>query len=125
MTDTPFLVDRKGLTLAGCQAALAEAAKHNLAMTIAILDAGGQLLQLVRMDRIHAGTVDVSIAKARSAVQFKRSTREFQDGYEKGAPNLTALPGVIPFAGGVPLIIDGHIVGAVGASGASRQWTKP
>lgn len=127
MTDGPlaFLVDRKGLTLAACQsamaAALAEAERNGLRMTVAILDAGGQLLQLSRMDGIHAGTVDVAIAKARCAVQFKRPTKAFAEAYANGATALLALPGVLPFEGGVPIILDGHIVGAVGASGASPE----
>jgi uncharacterized protein GlcG (DUF336 family) len=120
-----FLIDRKGLTLAACQAAmaaaLAQAQANRLAVTVAILDAGGQLLHLTRMDAIHAGTVDVAIAKARCAVQFKRPTKAFAEAYAGGATALTALPGVLPYDGGVPIIIDGHIVGAIGASGASPE----
>jgi uncharacterized protein GlcG (DUF336 family) len=127
MTDgtPPFLVDRKGLTLAACraamQAALDEAQRNGLAVTVAILDAGGQLLNLSRMDGIHAGTVEVAIAKARCAVQFKRPTKVFAEAYAGGATALTALPGMLPYEGGVPIILDGHIVGAVGASGASPE----
>ena len=120
-----FLVDRKGLTLAACQAAvnaaLAEARRHGLAVTIVVLDAGGQLLNLARMDGIHAATVEVAIAKARCAVQFKRPTKVFAESYAKGATAITALPGVLPFEGGVPIILDGHIVGAVGVSGAAPE----
>ena len=125
MTDhaPAFLADRKALTLAACQAAmaaaLAEAERQGVNVTIAILDAGGQLLQLSRMDGIHAGTVEVAIAKARCAVQFKRPTKSFADALESGATALLALPGVLPFEGGVPIMVDGEIVGAVGASGAA------
>jgi uncharacterized protein GlcG (DUF336 family) len=122
---TPFLIDRKGLTLAACQAAtaaaLSEARRTGLAMTIAILDAGGQLVHLARMDGIHAGTVDVAIAKARCAVQFKRATKLFADAYANGATALPALPGVLPFEGGLPILVDGEIVGAIGASGAAPE----
>jgi isopentenyl diphosphate isomerase/L-lactate dehydrogenase-like FMN-dependent dehydrogenase/uncharacterized protein GlcG (DUF336 family) len=121
--NSPLLTTRKSLTLAACKvaidAALAEATKRELKMTVAILDAGGHLLHLSRMDDIHAGTVEVAIAKARSAVMFKRPTKAFAEAYAGGATGLPALPGVLPFEGGVPIIIDGQILGAVGASGAS------
>ena len=71
------------------------------------------------MDGVHIGATDVSIAKARCAAQFKRPTRVFSDAYASGATALTALPGLIPFAGGIPFMVDGEMIGAIGASGAS------
>jgi glc operon protein GlcG len=122
MTDSPFLMSTQTLTMAGCQAAMTAAVdrarEDGISVTVAILDAGGHLLHLIRMDGVHIGTVDVSIAKARCAVEFKRPTKAFQDSYAQGATALPVLK-AIPFEGGVPVIIDGHLAGAIGASGAA------
>jgi glc operon protein GlcG len=108
-----------------CEAALhaaVEKAEHiGVKVSIALLDAGGHLLRFVRMSEIHVGTVEVSMAKARCAVLFKRSTKTFAESYATGATALTALPGVVPFEGGVPIIINGVLWGAVGCSGASPE----
>lgn len=121
--DNSFFVDRKELTLAACRvamdASLAEAEKLGLKMTVAIVDPGGHALNVARMDSIHAGTVEVAFAKARCAAMFKRPTKAFAEGYAGGATALPAIPGVLPFAGGIPIIVDGHLLGAIGASGAS------
>jgi glc operon protein GlcG len=117
------LADKKALTLTAARAivaaAEAEARKHNLNVTMAVVDDGGHLLHLARMDDTGLASVDVSIAKARAAVMFKRPTKFWEDAYASGKTHLATLPGVLPIEGGVPLLIDGKVVGALGVSGAS------
>jgi glc operon protein GlcG len=116
-------IDRKGLSLSLCQiamdAALNEAAKRGLRVTVAILDAGGILLNLSRMDLIHAGSVDVAMAKARCAVMNKVPTKFFSELYDGGLTALPALPGILPFEGGVPILLGDDVIGAIGVSGAT------
>ncbi len=97
----------------------AKARELGLAMTIAVVDDGGHPLALSRMDGIHAGTVEIAFAKAKSSVMFKRPTGKFGEGVAAGSIGLIALPNVVPFAGGLPLMSGTALVGAVGASGAS------
>lgn len=97
----------------------AKARELGLAMTIAVVDDGGHPLALSRMDGIHAGTVEIAFAKAKSSVMFKRPTGKFGEGVAAGSIGLIALPNVVPFAGGLPLMSGTNLVGAVGASGAS------
>jgi glc operon protein GlcG len=113
------------LSRAACNEAIEAAVKKagtlGVAVSVAVLDAGGHLLGFTRMNDIHAGTVDVSIAKARCAAMFKRPTKVFADAYAQGATAVTALPHVVPFDGGVPIIAEGKLLGAVGCSGASPE----
>ncbi len=99
--------------------ALAEAAKNNWTIAVAIVDPSGNLVYYEKMDNTQLGSANVSIDKARSAAQFKRPTKAFQDAVAKGGEGLRvlALPGAIPLEGGIPLVSDGKIVGAIGASG--------
>lgn len=117
------LADKKALTLTAARAivaaAEAEARKHNLNVTMTVVDDGGHLLHLTRMDDTGLASVHVSIAKARAAVMFKRPTKFWEDAYASGKTHLATLPGVLPIEGGVPLLIDGKVVGALGVSGAS------
>lgn len=117
------LADKKALTLTAARAivaaAEAEARKHNLNVTMTVVDDGGHLVHLARMDDTGLASVDVSIAKARAAVMFKRPTKFWEDAYASGKTHLATLPGVLPIEGGVPLLVDGKIVGALGVSGAS------
>ncbi|MGA9564220.1 MAG: heme-binding protein [Candidatus Korobacteraceae bacterium] len=101
--------------------ALAEAAKNNWTIAVAIVDPSGNLVYYEKMDNTQLGSANVSIDKARSAAQFKRPTKAFQDAVANGGEGLRvlALPGAIPLEGGLPLVIDGKIVGAIGASGMS------
>jgi glc operon protein GlcG len=92
-----------------------------LATSVAIVDDGGHLLAFSRLDRVHAATAEVAIAKAKSSAMFKRPTANFGEALAAGAVGLLALPAVLPFAGGLPLLSDGQIVGAIGASGASAD----
>jgi len=117
------LADKKALTLTAARtivaAAEAEARKHNLNVTMTVVDEGGHLLHLARMDETGLASVEVSIAKARAAVMFKRPTKFWEDAYASGKTHLASLPGVLPIEGGIPLMTDGKVIGALGVSGAS------
>src|SRR5580700_2236017 len=104
-------------------AAVAEARKNNWAMAVAVVDTGGYLVYFERMPDTQLGSVDVSIEKAKSAALFRRPTKSFQDTVAAGGVGLRmlGLPGAVPVEGGIPLIVDGKIVGAVGASGGSSD----
>jgi len=100
-------------------AAQAEAMRNHWLMTIAVVDPAGNLVYYERTDNSQAASSKIAIEKARSAAIFKRPTRAFQDAMAKGGVNLRilSLDGVVPVEGGVPLISDGRIVGAIGVSG--------
>jgi len=102
-------------------AAEAGARERSQAFSFAVVDDGGALFAFRRMDGIHIGTVDVSIAKARAAASFRRPTRRFAQGVAEGNLALLSLPGLVALDGGVPLLIEGAAVGAIGVSGASPQ----
>jgi glc operon protein GlcG len=103
--------------------ALAEARKNNWTMAAAIVDGGGNLVYFEKMDNTLIGIVNISIEKARSAVLFKRPTKAFEDELASGGGGLIVLGvhGAVPLEGGIPLLIDGNIVGAIGISGESCQ----
>lgn len=104
--------------LAGAQA---EAVKNKWSVVIAIVDAGGHLVLLERMDTTQYGSVDVAQEKAKSAVAFRRSTKAFQDGVAAGGEGLRILKlsGSMPIEGGLPIVVGGKIVGAIGVSGVT------
>lgn len=102
-------------------AAVAEAAKNNWAMVVVITDTAGDPVYLEKMDGAQTGSVNLAIDKARSAVRFKRSTKVWNDLVAGGGPNLRlmALQGIVPSLGGIPLLLDGKIVGGIGLSGGT------
>ena len=102
-------------------AALAEAARNNWAMAVAIVDTAGDLIYFERMDATQVGSVTIAIDKARSAARFKRPTTAFQDILAAGGEGVRVLglAGAVPVEGGIPLVMDGKIVGAVGVSGGT------
>jgi glc operon protein GlcG len=102
-------------------AAQAEAAKNKWNVAIAIVDTGGHLVAFERMDTTQFGSVDVAQDKARTAVAFRRPSKAFQDGIATGGENLRLLKlsGATPIEGGIPLVIGGKIVGAIGVSGVT------
>ncbi len=102
-------------------AALAEARTNNWRMAVAIVDPGGILIYYEKMDNTQVGSADIAIEKARTAVRFKRPSKAFQDLVAGGGAGLRILrlPGAVPLEGGIPLMIDGQIVGAIGVSGDS------
>jgi len=101
--------------------ALAEAAKNNWAMAVAIVDPAGDLVYYEKMDNTQLGSANVAIDKARSAALFKRPTKAFQDALSAGGEGLRilGLQGATPVEGGIPLVSDGKIVGAIGVSGGT------
>jgi len=101
--------------------ALAEAAKNNWTMAVAIVGPGGTLIYYEKMNNTQLGSAQVAIEKARSAALFKRPTKAFQDALAAGGDGLRVLgiKGAVPVEGGVPLIMDGKIVGAIGVSGGT------
>ncbi|HWX53458.1 MAG TPA: heme-binding protein [Verrucomicrobiae bacterium] len=104
-------------------AALAEARKNNWNMAVAVVDPNGTLVYYEKMDNTQIGSADVSISKARSAAKFKRPTKAFQDALAKGGDGLRilALEGAVPVEGGIPIVLDGKIVGAIGVSGDTSE----
>ncbi|HEX5047511.1 MAG TPA: heme-binding protein [Gammaproteobacteria bacterium] len=102
-------------------AALAPAKDNGWAVVAAIVDPGGHLVYLEKLDQTQVGSVEVAEQKARSAAIFKRPTKMLQDVLAKGGDGLRVLrlQGAIPVEGGVPLIVDGALVGALGISGGS------
>ena len=101
--------------------ALAEASKNGWSMAVAIVDPAGDLVYFEKMDDTQVGSVGVAIAKARSAARFKRPTKAFQDALAAGGEGLRilALEGAVPVDGGLPLVMGGKVVGAIGMSGGT------
>lgn len=117
------LATKKALTLDAAkkiaEAAHAEAVANKWTMVIAIVDDGANLIYLERADGTQIGSVEVAQEKARSAVKFKRPTKVFEDAVAGGRNAILKLPGALPVEGGVPLMIDGVVLGAIGVSGAT------
>jgi len=101
--------------------ALAEAAKNNWTMAVAVVDTGGNLVYYEKMDNTQLGSATVAVDKARSAALFKRPTKAFQDALAAGGDGLRILrlQGAVPVEGGIPLVVEGKIVGAIGVSGGT------
>ena len=104
-------------------AAEAEAMKNNWPMAIVILDSTGHLVMLHRLDNTQYGSIGVAEDKAHSALDFRRPSKVFEDLIAQGGLNLRllALHGATPLEGGVPIIVDGKIIGAIGVSGAASN----
>ena len=118
------LIEKKSLNLDGAKQAIAAAAayaKENNAPggVIAVVDEGGNLMALERLDGTFAMGATISIGKARTAVLFKKPTRVFEELINKGRTAMTAVDGFTPLIGGIPIIIDGQVVGGIGVSGAA------
>jgi uncharacterized protein GlcG (DUF336 family) len=104
-------------------AAVAEASKNHWTMAVAVTDTGGDLVYFEKMDGTQTGSVQVAIGKARTAALFKRPSKVFQEIVAGGGNGLRilGLEGAVPIEGGVPLVVDGQIVGAIGLSGATSD----
>ena len=118
------LVDsKKTLTLAGAEkviaAAKADAKKNNEGGVIAVVDDGGNLMALERIDGTFAAGANISMGKARTAVLFKKPSKFFEDVVNKGRTAMVALNDFTPLQGGIPIIVEGQVVGGVGVSGAA------
>lgn len=116
---------KKSLTLGAAKQLAAAAESHarenKWNVCIAIVDDGGQLIYFQRMDGTQYGSIAVAQKKAHSAVAFKRSTKVFEEGLAGGRQGLLALPGGLPIEGGLPLVVDGETIGAIGVSGVTSQ----
>src|SRR5437899_10673074 len=124
VTSQAQVIDKPGLTLDGAKqviaAAVAEAKRVNApGGVIAVVDDGGNLMALERIDGTFAAGANISIGKARTAVLFKKPTKVFEDIINKGRTAMVALENFTPLQGGVPIILDGQAIGGVGASGAA------
>src|SRR5258706_5140549 len=102
-------------------AAEAEAKKRGATVVIAVVDDGGQLILLERLDDTQAASVEVAIGKARTAASFRRPSKVFEDQVKDGRVAALALPGATPLQGGIPIAVEGKVIGAIGASGNSPQ----
>lgn len=121
-TDKGHVASRHVLTFEGAKLAgeaAAKYAKHNdAAPSIAVVDDGGHLLYFARSEKGFAAGASVSIGKARTAAIFKKPTKDFEDTINKGRFTMIALPEFTPLQGGVPIIHEGQVIGAIGVSGA-------
>lgn len=102
-------------------AAAAEARKRNATVVVAVVDDGGFPLILKRLDDTQVASVDVAIGKARTAAIFRRPSKVFEDQVRDGRIAAIALPGSTPLQGGLPLIFEGKVIGAIGVSGNTPQ----
>ena len=100
-------------------AAEAEAAKYNWAVVIAIIDSGGHVVMMHRYDNVQLSSIEISQGKAKTALMFKRPTKVLDDAISSGGSGLRflSLKDIVPLEGGLPLVLDGKIVGAIGVSG--------
>ena len=117
-------VDKKAMTLEAAKkviaAAVAEAKSKNApGGAIAVVDEGGNLVAVERLDNTFAAGANISIGKARTAALFKRPTKAFEEIINKGRTAMTTLNDFTPLQGGVPIVVEGQIIGAVGVSGAA------
>lgn len=121
------ITDKKAVTLEGARTiiagAKAYAAKNNApGGVIAVVDEGGNLVALERLDGTFTAGANISIGKAKTAVMFKRPTKFFEDVIKNGRTAMIALPDFTPLQGGVPIIVVGQVIGGVGVSGAASAW---
>lgn len=102
-------------------AAETEAKKRGATVVIAVVDDGGQLILLERLDDTQVASVEVAMGKARTAAIFRRPSRVFEEQVRNGRVAALALPGATPLQGGIPITVEGKVIGAIGASGNSPQ----
>jgi uncharacterized protein GlcG (DUF336 family) len=121
MSDNKQLIEKPALTLAAAKkiiaAAESEALQQGWPVVIAVVDDGGHLISLQRLDNTQFASIEIAICKAKAAVAFKRPTLEWENMLNNGQPRVLNLPGVLASEGGVPLTWKGQIVGAIGVSG--------
>jgi glc operon protein GlcG len=103
------------------EAAEAEAKRRGATVVIAVVDDGGNLLLLERLNDTQVASVDVAIGKARTAAIFRRPSKVFEDQIREGRVAALALPGATPLQGGIPIEVDGKVIGAIGVSGNTPQ----
>jgi glc operon protein GlcG len=99
----------------------AEAKKNGFRMAIVVVEPSGALVMFEKLDDTQYGSIDVAQTKAHAAAVFRRRTKEFADGVAAGSMNVLSLPGAIAVDGGIPIVMDGKVIGAVGVSGGSAD----
>jgi len=113
------------ITLAGAQkmlaAAEAEASRNNWNIAVAIVDVSANIIAFQKMDGTQTGSIAVSIGKARTAANFKRPTKAMEEVIASGRSGFLAIEGIVPVQGGVPVVVDDVVIGAVGVSGVSSE----
>jgi glc operon protein GlcG len=118
-------LDKKALTLSAARrvvaASEAEATKRGLGVVIVVVDDAGTVIELTRMDSAQIASVNVGIGKARTAAIYRRPSRVFEEQIRDGRIAALALADATPLQGGIPIVINGEVVGAVGVSGDSPQ----
>jgi uncharacterized protein GlcG (DUF336 family) len=120
------LPTKRSLTLEAAKrmaaAAEAEARKNNWAVSVAVVDDGGQLLLFQRMDNAKLVAIDIAIRKARTAVFFQGETKGLEEEVTKqGRTALLPIDGFMPLEGGIPLTVEGKVIGAIGVSGVTGE----
>ena len=98
---------------------LAECQKNGWNVAVAVVDNHGFLVYFERMDNTQTASMDIAVGKAKSAATYRRPTRAFTDAINKGGPATATLPGVFASPGGLPIMADGKVIGAVGVSGVT------
>jgi uncharacterized protein GlcG (DUF336 family) len=98
---------------------LAECAKNQWNVAVAVVDTHGYLVYFERMDNTQYASMDIAVGKAKAAATYRRPTRAFADVINKGGPATATLPGIFASPGGVPIMVDGKVTGAVGVSGVT------
>ncbi len=115
--------DQKVLTLDGArtiaEAAIAEARRNSWNVAIAVVDAHGELVLFLKMNDVQQGSVDIAQAKARTAARMRRPTKALDDAITGGRLALLGVDGITPLEGGVPILFEGKVIGAVGVSGVT------
>jgi len=112
----PISLDRAQAVI---HAAVAEAKKRNWKMNVAVVDSGGNLVTFSRMDGAQLASISIAEHKARAAAKFRRPTRIFEDAVQKGIAYIATLDDIVASRGGIPLIEDGKLIGAIGCSGGT------
>jgi glc operon protein GlcG len=102
-------------------AAESEAAKNKWAMVVAVLDDGGHLIYLEHMDGAQIGSIEVAQGKARTAVRFRRPSKDFEDAVTASHLNVITLGDITAVRGGLPVMLDGKAIGAIGVSGGTAE----
>ncbi|KLU24109.1 hypothetical protein EOS_21840 [Caballeronia mineralivorans PML1(12)] len=117
--------DKPELTLDAAKhaAAAAETAAHTkgIAVTVGVVDDGGHLIYLARLDHVASGMTDAAIMKAQTAANYGLPTRMLEDAVAQGHVSYLNLPGILPLEGGLPILIDGRVIGAIGVAGAQSS----
>jgi glc operon protein GlcG len=119
------LLDAKVISLDAARgmmtAAEAEASRNGWPVAIAIVDGAGELILFHKLDGTQSASIDIAIGKARTAARLRRPTKALEDAIGSGRMALAAVDGITPLEGGVPITVEGQVIGAIGVSGVTSQ----